>query len=112
MLSQEVVQHSHGAQEVGDEAGGGPAWADIMEVFSSGHRSLVEGEWHVWQRPVGSEWWPAWRADPQPMTTWRCTGRQQRLPAVVLRTWNRGVQREAEQRESGESGGAEMGAER
>jgi hypothetical protein len=53
LLSQEAVRHSCGAQDSGDEAGGGPAWADIMEVLGGGWHSLVggerrEGRWPVW----------------------------------------------------------------
>jgi hypothetical protein len=44
LLSREVVRRSSGAQDGGDEVGGGPARADIAEVLSSGRRSLVGGE--------------------------------------------------------------------
>jgi hypothetical protein len=88
LLSREVVWCSRGAQDGGDEAGGGPAWADIVEVLSSGRHSFVGGEQCEGRRPVGSERWLAWRADPQPMMTRRCMRWQQRLPAAVLDSWN------------------------
>jgi hypothetical protein len=67
----------------------------------------LEGNGMEGERPVVSERWSAWRADPQPRTTQRCMRRHQRLLVVVLGTWNRGGRREAEQREYGKSGGAE-----
>jgi hypothetical protein len=107
LLSREVVRRSRGAQDGGDEARGGPAQADIVEVLSSERRSLVGGERREGRRLVGSERWPTRQADPQLMTTQRCTRRQQRLPAAVLDAWNRGGRWEAERRERGDSGGAE-----
>jgi hypothetical protein len=44
LLSQEAVRRSRGAQDGGDEAGGGMACADIMEVLGSRRCSLVRGE--------------------------------------------------------------------
>jgi hypothetical protein len=67
----------------------------------------LEGNGMVGWCPVGSVRWLAWRANPQPRTTQRCTRRQQWLLAVVLGSWNRGGWQEAERRERGESGGAE-----
>jgi hypothetical protein len=64
LLIQKAVRHPRGAQDGGDEAGGGPARADIMEVLGGGQRSLVRGERHEGRCPVGSERWLVWRAGP------------------------------------------------
>jgi hypothetical protein len=44
LLSREAVRRSRGAQDGGDEAEGGTAWADVVEVLGGGRRSLVRGE--------------------------------------------------------------------
>jgi hypothetical protein len=77
LFSQEAIRCLCGAQDGVDEAGGGPVWAHVVEVLSGGRCSLVGGERREGRRPVGSEWWPAWRADPQSMMTWRYTRWQQ-----------------------------------
>jgi hypothetical protein len=64
LLSREVVRRSLGAQDGGDEAGGGLAQSDVTEVLSSGWCSLVGGEWREGHRLAGLELWPAWRTDP------------------------------------------------
>jgi hypothetical protein len=84
LLCWEAVRPSRAAQDGRDEARGGAAWVDVMEVLGSGRSSLVGGERREGWRTIGSEGWPAWRADPQSMMTQRCTRRQQWLPVVVL----------------------------
>jgi hypothetical protein len=44
LLSREGVWHSRGAQDGGEEAGGGMTQADIMEVIGDWWHSLVGGE--------------------------------------------------------------------
>jgi hypothetical protein len=44
LLSREAVRCSRGAQDDGDEAGGGTAWVDITEALGSGRHGLVGGE--------------------------------------------------------------------
>jgi hypothetical protein len=70
-----AVWRSRGAQDGEDEARGGLARADVAEVLGGGRRSLVKGEQCEGRHPVGSERWLVWRADPQSMTTQRCTRR-------------------------------------
>jgi hypothetical protein len=72
---QGAVWRSRGAQDGEDEAGGGPAWADVAKVLGGGRHSLVKGEQCEGWRPISSERWLDWRADPQSMMTQRCTRR-------------------------------------
>jgi hypothetical protein len=55
-----AVRRSHGAQDGGDEAGGGPAWTNIMEVLGGGQCKLVGGERHEGRRSVSYKRWPVW----------------------------------------------------
>jgi hypothetical protein len=43
-VESEAVWCSHGAQDGGDEARGGTAWAGVTAVPGGGRRSLVGGE--------------------------------------------------------------------
>jgi hypothetical protein len=52
LLSREAVRHSRSAQDGGDEAGGGTARADIMEVLGGGRCNLVGGD-RQWGRRLG-----------------------------------------------------------
>jgi hypothetical protein len=47
LLSREAVRRPRGAQDGGDDARGGTAWADVVEVLGGGWHSLVRGE----------QWW-------------------------------------------------------
>jgi hypothetical protein len=78
LLSWEAVRCSCDAQDGGDEAIGGPAWVDVMEVLGGRWHSLVGGEQCEGRHSVGSERSPVWRADPQLLMTRRCMRRQQR----------------------------------